>query len=219
MNFLKVVFIIVLISLFSCNNQNKENRFGDEDLYNYADSVTVYGDFHLSSLSSMSFEVDSVSRSIATETQSWLFHNISEKIIVGEGLFFTGKPVDSSLSINAKILLLTDQSAVSLFYRENKVSIYGGEDSVMYSEGADYVISNIYNNQVSPEEFAEGMNKNLDDRSRNIAESAMYLAKIKKEKVAIIIGEKHLSWFEKNGFRTKSINSSERFQDYISTVQ
>jgi hypothetical protein len=219
MNLLKLVFAITLMFLSSCNNQDKVNRFNDEELYKYADSVTVYGDFHLSSLSSMSFEVDSVLKTIGLETQNWLFRSISEKNIVGEALFFTGKPIDSSLSVNAKVLLLNDQNAVSLFYRERKVSIYGGEDSVMYSEGAAYVINNIYNNQVSPEEFTEGINKNLDDRSRHMAESAMYLAKSKKEKVAIIIGEKHLSWFQKNGFKTKSINSSKRFQDYISIIQ
>jgi hypothetical protein len=209
----QIFFTLSIVAIFSCKNESY-NRFNDPKLYENSKDITVYGDIHVSPLSSFNSSFDSAVYVIALETQEWLSSNIKEPVVVCEGLFFTGNMVDSS-GVKANNSLLYDQSASSFFYKQKIKKIYGGEDSALYENGKNYLLQNLYNENTSYEEFTKVLNETLDARSKFIAESALFISKKTGEKTAIIIGEKHLDWFKKHGFKIETINSFKKIQDLM----
>lgn len=203
------VLLFALTILVSCTNNTRpeasiDNLYVSDDFP--TDSVVVYGNFHLVGPEVMSLEDLASFKEAIVSTQHWLYDTISEEIILLEGF-----PLDSQITLQhykdfyrsnnnkelseSSIELLKETSPdydVQIrFILEGKKKLFGSEDKELYDLISDAAIKNP----------ALNMSKDLIDlRSISIAENAKDVSRFYNKRVAVIVGDNHLDWFEKQGF-------------------
>jgi hypothetical protein len=195
--------LVTLLLLFGCNQpQIVPEVFTAEDTISVDTSITqritVYGDVHaLLNEREVPKEVQQIQR--------WLCDTISEPIVIVEGIPFGDSVTIESLAaeIKAEAPDITDEQIVERLTAMNDAKIsyfttfllkgnkllFGGENDSLYK-----AMMNV-DDKDSP--------ANLNARSRAIFLNAVTIAqKYPTQKIAIVIGRRHLSWFSHNGIKT-----------------
>ena len=200
---MKFFWFLFLSFLFSCTN----NKQTSSDYEFNTDSVVVYGNLHLVGSEIIPRDKLKLYMGDIVSTQQWLLKTISEDIILLEGF-----PLDSQITFNhyQKIYMMEKykngsrpglldtlkrlsykyEAQTALILEGNK-KLFGSEDKDLYNE-----ISLMVDNQ--PELiYSKDL---LDARSSAMADNAKEVSMFYKRKVAIIVGDNHLSWFSDRGY-------------------
>ncbi len=196
--------LVILLFLFGCNQPKvvQEEVFTAEDTISVDTSITqritVYGDVH-------ALLNERVVPEEVQQIQRWLCDNISEEIVVAEGVPYGDSVTIRSLiaEIKAEAPEITDAQILERLTSLNEVNntyftsfllkgnklLFGGENDSLYT-----AIGNL-EDRTSP--------ANVNARSRAIFLNAVTIArKYPTQKIAIVIGRRHLSWFSCNGIKT-----------------
>lgn len=214
----KIRLLIVPILLVACSGENTETAkvFTTDDSTpiqtkafdssKLKELITVYGNVHIAVGVKHSEQLlDRIER-----FQDSIYENLTEEIIVLEGLAFSFNPVTKDTFIN-KLMNKNGLTAANYMVRYKKTKDYMLKD-------AKYMIHFRYafegNKLMFGSEDWDLFKKvstsrnpiskdNLDMRSKKILENTLLISKMYPgKKIAIIIGRRHLDWFKEQGFKT-----------------
>lgn len=173
------------------------------------DSITVYGNVHLLPANLVPLE-EQTERDDVVFAQAELYKNISEEIVLMEGLPFTGERYQAEkLYLEAGAVTDAGKQRVDnyanlydtglRFIIEDKKQVYGAEDEEIFQASMDSLETDI--------NFAasDGFNRFNDLRSEKIEQNAKSICRAQKQKVAIIVGARHLAWFKNQGYQVKAV--------------
>lgn len=176
------------------------------------DSITVYGNVHLLPANLVPLK-EQTERDDVVFAQAELYRNISEDVVLMEGLPFTGERYQAEeLYLEAGAATDAGRARVDnyanlydtglRFIIEGKKQVYGAEDAELFQASMDSLETDI--------NFAasDGFNKFNDSRSEKIAENAKSICRATKQKVAVIVGGRHLAWFSKYGYKVNDVPKS-----------
>lgn len=198
----KNVCMLILASLLcACGDQSEQNYLVSKD------SIVVYGNLHLVPENIMKKEDLVQFKQNIFETQQWIYDSLSEDIILLEGY-----PLDSEITMDYYKKLFQKINGFKLsagmydtledfsrkydvqtrFIFEGKKTIFGSEDKELY----ETIVAGVEKN---PE--LNLSTELIDLRSIAMEQNARYISALLGKKVAIIVGDNHLEWFEKNGYK------------------
>ncbi len=177
---------------------------------NMAQRISVYGDIHAVSNSDGSLYFDEEIQ----ETQVWLCKKVTEPIVIAESIpgcdsvTFTyivnqlrrDSPNMSQKEVLERLSIVGDNyvSYLPRFVLHSDKLIFGGENDSLYCA-------------IGKQGDAKNTPENVNARSRAMLLNAIKIAeKYPTQRIAIIIGRKHLPWFAWNGIKTIDPNKVNR---------
>lgn len=178
-----------------------------QSLTNVFDSITVYGNVHLLPLDLVPLELQE-DKARVQKTQKWLYQEIKEDVVLVEGAsFLSGRQTSENIygpmgEVNDLQKRATEYFAVQFdtgirFIFENQKEVYGCENDSLYHLAYDSAKADPY--FVRSPEF----DKLNDLRNEKIAKNARFICAQTHKRIAIIIGQRHLTWFQDHGYRVK----------------
>lgn len=165
-------------------------------------NITIYGDIHLAKKN------DSATLEKIYETQQWLYRNVEENIVMVEGISQFG-PITTDTLVTGILsevfsrfgLIITKDEALKLLKDESKFDIR----SLLVLEGKKIIFGGENDSLIRifiKNPYLAGLPKNLDLRSEAILKNTFKVCKIfSNSDIAIIIGRRHLKWFEDRGYK------------------
>lgn len=172
--------------------------------------ITVYGNTHLLPRD-VQTSYDNENLEDVIKTQKWLYGTISENLVLAEGIPYTGmrftfdsllertgytNPPPSALEIQKLVQYYNNFEVSFRFIYENQKEVYGGENDSLSNLQRD-IAKKYYSSGTLPKSFFQ-LN---DERSKKYAEYAEAICRKNCQCIAIIVGELHLEWFQKNGYK------------------
>ncbi|HZJ41025.1 MAG TPA: hypothetical protein VFD16_02040 [Candidatus Saccharimonadales bacterium] len=202
------LFLLAALFVMACLCFFYQKTLDSTGAVSVPDSITVYGNIHLppTGLESLGDEDELAAQVIAV--QQWLYQAIDEPIVLMEGVPFKGTPYSRAdlYRIGGAVYDFQKERInnyanlydVGLrFILEGKKQVFGGEDSLLFQAVYDSLQANI-NFAQSP-----GFQELNNLRSAKIAENTEHIYAIYHRRVAIIVGQIHLAWFQDHGYLVK----------------
>lgn len=201
-------YILIFLSIFLSACYQNEQKIQQEQVLvscNCKDLITVYANTHLLPRDVQSSYANEDKEEVV-KTQRWLYETISENLVLAEGIPYSGRRFNLDSLLNRtgypkteieKLTSYAQNYEVSFRYIiEGQKEVYGMENDSLSNLQRD-IAKKYYSSGTLPETFYQ-LN---DERSKVSADYAQKICVLHCQPVAIIVGELHLEWFRKNGYK------------------
>jgi hypothetical protein len=212
-----ILFGVMAVVLVITYPMYKDKEFSIINKHSIHDSIVVYGNVHLLPTNLVPL-AEQTERDDVVFAQAELYKNIPEEIILMEGLPYTGERYQAEeLYLEAGAVTDAERERVDnyanlydtglRFIIEGKKHVYGAEDEELYQASMDSLEADI--------NFAAsaGFGQLNDLRSDKISQNAKNICRATKQKVAVIVGARHLSWFKNHGYQVQAVPSLNNKKD------